>query len=81
VRPREPADLGLLDDGLRLYGTYLSAVNRCARLGTDRPAGRDRCLPFLEEEIVALEALRAIVALGVRVGRCAEGAGLARERR
>jgi uracil-DNA glycosylase family 4 len=53
------------DDGLRLYGAYLSAVNRCAPPGNrPTPQERDRCLPFLEREIEALEALRAIVALG-----------------
>ena len=53
------------DDGLRLHGTYLSAVNRCAPPGNrPTPQERDRCLPFLEREIEALEALRAIVALG-----------------
>ena len=53
------------DDGLRLRGVYVSAVNRCAPPGNrPTPQERDRCLPFLEREIAALEALRAIVALG-----------------
>src|SRR4029434_520870 len=53
------------DDGLRLIGAYLSAVNRCAPPG-NKPtsAERDTCLPFLEREIAALERLRVVVALG-----------------
>jgi uracil-DNA glycosylase family 4 len=53
------------DDGLRLIRAYLSAVNRCAPPDNKpTPAERDTCLPFLEREIVALERLRALVALG-----------------
>jgi len=53
------------DDGLRLIRAYLSAVNRCAPPGNrPTPAERDTCLPFLEREIVALERLRVLVALG-----------------
>ena len=53
------------DDGLRLTGAYLSAVNRCAPPNNKpTPAERDACLPFLEREIAALERLRVFVALG-----------------
>ena len=53
------------DDGLRLIGAYLSAVNRCAPPGNrPTPAERDACLPYLEREIAALDGLRVIVALG-----------------
>jgi uracil-DNA glycosylase family 4 len=53
------------DDGLRLIRAYLSAVNRCAPPGNKpTPAERDTCLPFLAREIVALEPLRVLVALG-----------------
>jgi uracil-DNA glycosylase family 4 len=53
------------DDGLRLIRTYLSAVNRCAPpANKPTPAERDTCLPFLAREIVALEPLRVLVALG-----------------
>jgi uracil-DNA glycosylase family 4 len=53
------------DDGLRLSGVYVAAVNRCAPpMNKPTPEERDRCLPFLEREIAALERLRAIVALG-----------------
>jgi uracil-DNA glycosylase family 4 len=53
------------DDGLELFATYLSAVNRCAPPGNKpTPQERDRCLPFLAREITALERLRVAVALG-----------------
>jgi len=53
------------DDGLRLRGAYVSAVNRCAPpRNRPTPQERDRCLPFLEREIAALPSLRVIVALG-----------------
>jgi uracil-DNA glycosylase len=53
------------DDGLRLAGAYLAAVNRCAPPGNrPTPQERDTCLPFLEREIRALGDLRVIVALG-----------------
>lgn len=52
-------------DGLRLIGAYVAAVVRCAPPGNKpMPEERDRCLPYLEREIRALERLRAIVALG-----------------
>ena len=52
-------------DGLELFGTYLAAVNRCAPPGNrPTPQERDRCLPFLEREMTALERLRVVVALG-----------------
>jgi uracil-DNA glycosylase len=53
------------DDGLRLAGTYVAAVNRCAPPGNrPTPGERDRCLPYLERELRALPRVRAIVALG-----------------
>ena len=53
------------DDGLRLRGAYVAAVNRCAPpQNRPTPAERDACLPFLRREIESLERLRAIVALG-----------------
>jgi len=52
-------------DGLRLRGAYVAAVNRCAPPGNrPTPSERDRCLPFLEREIAALADLRVAVALG-----------------
>ena len=53
------------DDGLALTGAYVTAVNRCAPPGNKpTPEERDRCLPFLEREVAALDELRVIVALG-----------------
>jgi uracil-DNA glycosylase family 4 len=53
------------DDGLRLSDVYVAAVNRCAPpMNKPTPQERDRCLPFLERELAALEHLRAILALG-----------------
>jgi uracil-DNA glycosylase family 4 len=53
------------DDGLRLQGGYVAAVNRCAPpANRPTPAERDNCLPYLQREIAALPALRVIVALG-----------------
>jgi uracil-DNA glycosylase family 4 len=53
------------DDGLRLRGAYVCAVNRCAPpANKPTPQERDNCLPYLEREIDALASLRSIVALG-----------------
>jgi uracil-DNA glycosylase len=53
------------DDGLRLLGSYVAAVNRCAPPGNrPTPMERDACLPYLEREIAALRSLRVVVALG-----------------
>ncbi len=53
------------DDGLRLTGAYVAAINRCAPPGNrPTPAERDTCLPYLRREIAALERLRVVVALG-----------------
>jgi uracil-DNA glycosylase family 4 len=53
------------DDGLRLDGAYLTAVNRCAPpANRPTPQERDRCLPFLEREIRGLRDLKVVVALG-----------------
>jgi uracil-DNA glycosylase family 4 len=52
-------------DGLRLRDAYVTAVVRCAP-PANRPAPeeRDRCLPYLERELILLERCRTIVALG-----------------
>jgi uracil-DNA glycosylase len=53
------------NDGLRLDGAYLTAVNRCAPPGNKpTPVERDTCLPFLEREIAAIAELRVLVCLG-----------------
>ncbi len=53
------------DDGLRLTGLYVAAVNRCAPpANKPLPVERDNCLPYLAAEIGALPALRVLVCLG-----------------
>jgi uracil-DNA glycosylase family 4 len=53
------------DDGLRLAGARVTAVNRCAPPGNrPTPQERETCLPFLVRELGALAHLRVIVALG-----------------
>jgi uracil-DNA glycosylase len=53
------------DDGLRLTGAYLTAVNRCAPpANKPTPAERDNCLPFLSRELSLLGEARVLVALG-----------------
>jgi uracil-DNA glycosylase len=53
------------DDGLRLRGAFVTAVNRCAPpANKPTPAERDRCLPFLVRELEALPNASVIVALG-----------------
>jgi uracil-DNA glycosylase family 4 len=53
------------DDGLRLRGARVTAVNRCPPpANRPTPAERDNCLPYLSEELRLLERARVIVALG-----------------
>ncbi|HEX6262448.1 MAG TPA: uracil-DNA glycosylase [Actinomycetota bacterium] len=53
------------DDGLRLAGCYVAAVNRCAPPGNrPTPEERDTCLPYLVRELELLTEVRVIVALG-----------------
>jgi uracil-DNA glycosylase family 4 len=53
------------DDGLRLRGAYVAAVNRCAPPGNrPTPEERDACLPFLVRELELLPGARVVVALG-----------------
>jgi uracil-DNA glycosylase len=53
------------DDGLKLLGVYVGAVNRCAPPGNrPTPEERDACLPYLERELAILADVRVIVALG-----------------
>jgi uracil-DNA glycosylase family 4 len=60
----QPASISR-DDGLRLRGVYIAAVNRCAPPGNrPTPRERDNCLPYLQRELVALTRLRVVVALG-----------------
>jgi uracil-DNA glycosylase family 4 len=53
------------DDGLRLRGAYVTAVNRCPP-PENRPTTeeRDNCVPYLVREMRLLRSARVIVALG-----------------
>ena len=53
------------DDGLRLRGAYIAAVNRCPPPGNrPTPQERDNCLPYLAGELQLLRAVNVLVALG-----------------
>jgi uracil-DNA glycosylase family 4 len=53
------------DDGLRLRGAYVTAVVRCAPpANRPTPNERDRCLPYLVEELPLLAEVRVLLALG-----------------
>jgi uracil-DNA glycosylase family 4 len=53
------------DDGLRLRGAYVTAVNRCPPpRNRPTPTERDNCLPYLARELALLERARVLVALG-----------------
>jgi uracil-DNA glycosylase len=53
------------DDGLRLRGAYVTAVNRCPPpANRPTPAERDNCLPYLARELALLERARVLIALG-----------------
>jgi uracil-DNA glycosylase family 4 len=53
------------DDGLRLTGAYIAAVNRCCPPGNrPTPLERDNCLPYLVRELSLLEDVRVLVCLG-----------------
>jgi uracil-DNA glycosylase len=54
-----------VDDGLRLRGAYITAVNRCPP-PQNRPTTeeRDNCLPYLARELRLLSSGRVLVALG-----------------
>jgi uracil-DNA glycosylase len=52
-------------DGLRLDGAWVTASVRCAPpANRPTPAERDRCLPFLVQELALLGSVRVVVALG-----------------
>jgi uracil-DNA glycosylase family 4 len=53
------------DDGLHLHDVWVTASVRCAPpANRPTPEERDRCLPFLERELVLLASVRVVVALG-----------------
>jgi uracil-DNA glycosylase family 4 len=52
-------------DGLRLDGAYVGAAVRCAPpANKPLPGERDNCLPYAEEELGLLPAVRVVVCLG-----------------
>ena len=53
------------NDGLRLDGMWVAAVNRCAPpANRPTPEERDACLPYLERELDVLEDANVLVCLG-----------------
>ena len=53
------------DDGLRLWRAYITAAVRCAPPANQpTPAERDRCRPYLEEELHVFRSAPVVVALG-----------------
>jgi uracil-DNA glycosylase family 4 len=53
------------EDGMELHDCYITAVVRCAPpANKPTPHQRDRCVPYLSEELAALPRTRVIVALG-----------------
>jgi len=53
------------DDGLELEGVFITSVVKCAPPDNRPSVGeRDRCLPYLEDELRLLEKVRVVVALG-----------------
>ncbi|HET6963554.1 MAG TPA: uracil-DNA glycosylase [Acidimicrobiales bacterium] len=53
------------DDGLELYGIWVTASVRCAPpANKPSPAERDRCLPYLERELALIGPVRVVVVLG-----------------
>jgi uracil-DNA glycosylase family 4 len=53
------------DDGLRLFGLWISAAVRCAPpQNKPTPTERDRCLPYAARELELLPSARCVVCLG-----------------
>jgi len=54
-----------VDDGLRLFGVYVTAAVRCAP-PANKPTTeeRDACRPYLDRELALLDAVTVVVALG-----------------
>ena len=54
-----------IDDGLRLRGAYVTAVNRCPPPANHpTPKERDNCLPYLVRELRLLSRAKVLVPLG-----------------
>jgi uracil-DNA glycosylase family 4 len=53
------------NDGLTLHDAFITAAVRCAPpANKPTPQQRDRCLPYLTEELAALTQVRVIITLG-----------------
>jgi uracil-DNA glycosylase family 4 len=53
------------EDGLRLYGTWVTAAVKCAPpANKPLPAERDNCAPYLERELRLLQEAKVLLALG-----------------
>ena len=53
------------EDGMQLHDCYITAVVRCAPpANKPTPQQRDRCVPYVSEELAALPRTRVIVTLG-----------------
>jgi uracil-DNA glycosylase family 4 len=53
------------DDGLRLFGAYITAAVRCAPpANRPTPQERDNCLPFARRELELLAGARVLLCLG-----------------
>ena len=60
----QPASVGR-DDGLALFGVWVTASVRCAPpANRPSPEERDRCTPYLERELTLIGPVRVIVVLG-----------------
>ena len=60
------------DDGMRLYGLWISAAVRCAPPhNKPAPEERDTCLPYAARELELLATVKAVVCLGAFAWDCA----------
>ena len=63
------------NDGMMLHDAFITAALRCAPPGNmPTPLQRERCFPYLVEEVHALADLRVVVGLGAIGTRAAEAA-------
>src|SRR5262249_3855636 len=53
------------DDGMRLHGTYITSVGRCAPPRNKPTTGElANCAPFLDREMAALKQVKVVLVLG-----------------